>query len=270
TPLHVAVRCDQRRLLELLLRANGVQFTVRNKRGDTPLIAAIRQGHRRFAQQIYTASAEPASEVAATEIAVNREAVLGRGGFGIVYEGRFNNQQVAVKTVFDPSAADALIHEMEAMQLCKSPYLMQLVALTDFGVSRTATTETMTMGVGTYRWMAPEILQDCHYSTAADVYSFGVILTELATHRIPYYDLCNDKGVPLADTAIISRVVRGEVQPSIPPASCPPWVRELALDCLAREPKARPTAMRISYLIFSQLHMPCARTSSHSAPGCFV
>ncbi|OQR89365.1 protein kinase [Achlya hypogyna] len=136
--------------------------------------------------------------------------------------------------------------------------------LTDFGVSRIATTETMTMSVGTYCWMAPEILQDCHYSTAADVYSFGVILTELATHHTPYHDLCNDKGIPLSDTAIISRVVRGEVQPSIPPASCPPWVRELALECLALTPEARPNAMRIAYTIATQLHMPRARASSHS------
>ncbi|EQC26650.1 TKL protein kinase [Saprolegnia diclina VS20] len=46
--------------------------------------------------------------------------------------------------------------------------------LTDFGASREVTTETMTIGVGTYRWMAPEILQDNHYTTAADIYSFGM------------------------------------------------------------------------------------------------
>ncbi|RHY33766.1 hypothetical protein DYB32_001432 [Aphanomyces invadans] len=45
--------------------------------------------------------------------------------------------------------------------------------LTDFGIAREDTQDTMTMGVGTYRWMAPELLQDSHYTVAADMYSFG-------------------------------------------------------------------------------------------------
>ena len=38
-------------------------------------------------------------------------------------------------------------------------YVDLKLKLTDFGVSREDTQETMTVGVGTYRWMAPEILQ---------------------------------------------------------------------------------------------------------------
>ncbi|RHY30302.1 hypothetical protein DYB32_004426 [Aphanomyces invadans] len=47
--------------------------------------------------------------------------------------------------------------------------------LTDFGGSREETTSTMTAGVGTYRWMAPEVLLSHRYTTAADVYSFGML-----------------------------------------------------------------------------------------------
>ena len=39
------------------------------------------------------------------------------------------------------------------------------------------------------RWMAPEVLAGKSYTRAADVYSFGVILWELATWRIPWEDL---------------------------------------------------------------------------------
>jgi serine/threonine protein kinase len=39
------------------------------------------------------------------------------------------------------------------------------------------------------RWMAPEVLAGKSYNRAADVYSFGVILWELATWRIPWEDL---------------------------------------------------------------------------------
>ncbi|OQR89882.1 protein kinase [Achlya hypogyna] len=124
--------------------------------------------------------------------------------------------------------------------------------LTDFGASREATTETMTIGVGTYRWMAPEILQDNHYSTAADIYSFGMILSELNTHHIPYYDMRNKKGNPLVDTAIMSRVIQGTIRPTFTP-SCPTWVRELAESCMARNPENRPKAIQIVHTIHQVL-----------------
>jgi serine/threonine protein kinase len=39
------------------------------------------------------------------------------------------------------------------------------------------------------RWMAPEVVAGKSYDRAADVYSFGIILWELATWRIPWDDL---------------------------------------------------------------------------------
>ena len=40
-----------------------------------------------------------------------------------------------------------------------------------------------------YRWLAPEVVTDQAYSTAADVYSFGLILWELLTWQLPWADL---------------------------------------------------------------------------------
>nr|AIG55889.1 secreted protein [Achlya hypogyna] len=124
--------------------------------------------------------------------------------------------------------------------------------LTDFGASREATTETMTIGVGTYRWMAPEILQDNHYSTAADIYSFGMVLSELDTHHIPYSDMRNSKGNALVDTAIMSRVIQGTITPTFS-AICPTWVLELAKTCLEPVPEERPSASKVAYTIRQQL-----------------
>ncbi|OQR88498.1 kinase, partial [Thraustotheca clavata] len=56
----------------------------------------------------------------------------------------------------------------------------QQTKITDFGVSRENDDATMTAGIGTYRWMAPEVLQDGHYTESADIFSFGVILAELS------------------------------------------------------------------------------------------
>ncbi|KAF0692165.1 hypothetical protein As57867_016672, partial [Aphanomyces stellatus] len=60
--------------------------------------------------------------------------------------------------------------------------------LADFGTSKQHVYEgdSMTAGVGTFRWMAPEMLLFQPYSNAVDVYSFGVLLSELATHTLPY------------------------------------------------------------------------------------
>ncbi|EQC38357.1 TKL protein kinase [Saprolegnia diclina VS20] len=120
--------------------------------------------------------------------------------------------------------------------------------LTDFGTSREMSTETMTIGVGTFRWMAPEVLHDCYYSTAADVYSFGVVLSELSTHEIPYYDLCNEKGQRLGDTAIMSRVMSGSTAPTFG-TSTPSWVLDLGKACIATSPESRPTAIQIAHVI---------------------
>ncbi|KAH9186324.1 hypothetical protein AeNC1_011697, partial [Aphanomyces euteiches] len=89
--------------------------------------------------------------------------------------------------------------------------------VTDFGIAREMDDTTMTSGIGTYRWMAPEVLQDGHYTQAADIFSFGVILAELETEMLPYSDLRNGRGNQLTDTAIMAKVMAGELTPRSPP-----------------------------------------------------
>ncbi|KDO22006.1 hypothetical protein SPRG_12215 [Saprolegnia parasitica CBS 223.65] len=92
--------------------------------------------------------------------------------------------------------------------------------------------------------MAPEVLrvpgcegQGRAYTTAADIYSFGVVLTELDTLSEPYSDLTDRSGV--------EELVRtGRLRPKMS-ANCPAWLQDLADKCLAFNPKARPTAAAI-------------------------
>ncbi|OQS03378.1 kinase, partial [Thraustotheca clavata] len=87
------------------------------------------------------------------------------------------------------------------------------VKLVDFGIAKEDIQGTMTMGVGTYRWMAPEVLQDSSYTLAADIYSLGMIMTEMDTHHIPYQDVINPKTkLPLSDAAIIVGVIDGSIK----------------------------------------------------------
>ncbi|EQC30157.1 TKL protein kinase [Saprolegnia diclina VS20] len=116
------------------------------------------------------------------------------------------------------------------------------LATMTIGVSRVDTLATMTIGVGTYRWMAPEVLQDNRYSVAADVYSFGILLSEVDTHAIPYMDMIQpETGNPLMDTAILAQVVQGRLRPTLSP-TCPTDIAALAYRCLAFDPMERPTA----------------------------
>eukprot|EP00644_Phytophthora_capsici_P008255 jgi/Phyca11/114321/e_gw1.26.48.1 len=56
--------------------------------------------------------------------------------------------------------------------------------LADFGISKQnpSVSDELTSFAGTWRWNAPEILQDphnCRYSRATDMYSFGMVLWEI-------------------------------------------------------------------------------------------
>ncbi|KAG9401410.1 hypothetical protein AC1031_009271 [Aphanomyces cochlioides] len=115
--------------------------------------------------------------------------------------------------------------------------------LTDFGLSRKIENdnESMSCGVGTYRWMAPEVFLGTHYTTAVDVYSFGMILSELDSHQVPFFDLRNEDGQVINEVGIQDKVRRGLLQPKFS-SSCPVGIETLALKCVAFDPTDRPTA----------------------------
>eukprot|EP00039_Didymoeca_costata_P029800 m.26453 g.26453 ORF g.26453 m.26453 type:complete len:646 (+) comp7799_c0_seq1:131-2068(+) len=52
---------------------------------------------------------------------------------------------------------------------------------------------SLTQGVGTPMYMAPEVMRTVEYGPSADVWSFGIILWEIATQEIPSLELLNEK-----------------------------------------------------------------------------
>ncbi|GKV53651.1 hypothetical protein SLEP1_g60168 [Rubroshorea leprosula] len=42
----------------------------------------------------------------------------------------------------------------------------------------------MTAETGTYRWMAPEVINHQQYDQKADVFSFAIVLWELVTAKV--------------------------------------------------------------------------------------
>ncbi|OQR99568.1 protein kinase [Achlya hypogyna] len=121
--------------------------------------------------------------------------------------------------------------------------------LTDFGVSR-AVSDTLTNGIGTFQWMAPEVIVGTAYSVAADIYSFGIVLSEFSTHRLPYADLVHPKhGRPLTQQYIMTQVAQGLLQPTFQAVGVPAWVHELALQCLHVNPAERPSAPQLTAML---------------------
>jgi len=60
----------------------------------------------------------------------------------------------------------------------------------DFDQSRVHSRQNlkMTMNVGSTPWRAPEIWRDKPYSLPADCYSFGMMMSELLTLKIPFHE----------------------------------------------------------------------------------
>ncbi|KAH9079720.1 hypothetical protein Ae201684P_020644 [Aphanomyces euteiches] len=110
--------------------------------------------------------------------------------------------------------------------------------LSGFGYARVWTPqETMTAAVGTMEWAAPELLRNEDYSTPADVYSFGVLLTELDTRLIPYTDVRQQSTVN--DDTLMMQIVTGALRPTVLP-TCPRPIQKLIQSCLAVNPAQRP------------------------------
>ena len=129
------------------------------------------------------------------------------------------------------------------------------VAATPEGFAR-----SMTHGVGTTCWLAPELIKDNTGTETIDVYAFGIVLWELATREEVYHNL--------SAAQIISRVANEGLRPPLP-AECP-W-RDVMAACWAEDPLSAVSAVsppRDAPTIAGR-RPSVATTASISAAKCF-
>ncbi|OQR94009.1 protein kinase [Achlya hypogyna] len=129
--------------------------------------------------------------------------------------------------------------------------------ITDFASAKAMldNVATMTQGIGTFRWLAPEVLLESRCSAAADIYSLGVIMTEMSAYRRPYSELVDEKGKPLSEVKIMQQISKGSLRPTCS-ATAPTWWKDWSAQCMAADAKDRPTATLLVNVIESFTSAP--------------
>ncbi|KAG9349500.1 hypothetical protein JZ751_027945 [Albula glossodonta] len=139
----------------------------------------------------------------------------GGGSFGSVYRAKWISQdkEVAVKKLL----------KIEN-EIC------------DFGASRFHSHTTHMSLVGTFPWMAPEVIQSLPVSETCDTYSYGVVLWEMLTREIPFKGL---EGLQVA-WLVVEKNERLTI-----PSCCPVSFAELMRKCWVTDPRERPLFKQI-------------------------
>uniref|UniRef100_A0AAQ4S0M3 Ephrin type-A receptor 10 n=1 Tax=Gasterosteus aculeatus aculeatus TaxID=481459 RepID=A0AAQ4S0M3_GASAC len=92
-------------------------------------------------------------------------------------------------------------------------------------------------------WTAPEAIQYHRFSSASDVWSFGIVMWEVMSYgERPYWDMGNQD--------VIKAIEDGFRLPA--PVNCPPHLHQLMLDCWQKERTERPS--------FSQIHSALSKS----------
>eukprot|EP00742_Colponemidia_sp_Colp-10_P006762 GILJ01007247.1.p1 GENE.GILJ01007247.1~~GILJ01007247.1.p1 ORF type:complete len:881 (-),score=84.03 GILJ01007247.1:123-2765(-) len=104
------------------------------------------------------------------------------------------------------------------------------VKVCDFGWAKLKSSTT-SGNVDTFQWMAPEVITSKSYTVKADVYSFGIILWEIATRQPPYHGKLH--------LQVIRDVVQRQKRLAIP-GNCPKPFADLIRSCWDQDPDRRP------------------------------
>jgi hypothetical protein len=185
---------------------------------------------------------------------------------GSLYDLLQNKQEISwglrAQIAVDIASGLAYLHDqqivhrdLKSMNVLLSDNLR--AKINDFGLSKIktesqATTANTKKGIGTTRWMAPELFDDEPSNTAAsDVYSFAMVLWELTSRSIPYAKLTTD-------IQVARQIERGNKEKISD--DCPSELSQIITACWETKPKHRLTSSQAA----EQLNAWCCLFKSES------
>lgn len=126
--------------------------------------------------------------------------------------------------------------------------------LSDFGQAKLKTyTQSSTTGVGNkekdmLRWQAPETFnRKYRYESSADVYSYGMVLWELASRALPY-------AKESSDTVVMGYIRYGNTEDI--PGDCPPAYAAAIRSTWQMAANARPSASQVTEALTAAMPSP--------------
>ena len=137
----------------------------------------------------------------------------------------------------DMKAANVLLTDKLSVRIC------------DFGMAQ-AKNRSKTMSASTSKekgataltiaWSAPELFKARPKSFATDIYALGMTLWEIFERRVPFVDI--------PEAALVNRILSG-LRPELSSAEAPGEVKKLIQLCWSQEPKERPAADKVAFIL---------------------
>ncbi|CAI5741132.1 unnamed protein product [Hyaloperonospora brassicae] len=177
---------------------------------------------------------------------------LERGDLFVVLRNAENKMTWAkpiLRMTIDTSRGMAYLHSMKPPIIHRDLKSMNILVsstwgakVSDFGLSREKSVDETMSVTGTPLWLPPEMIRGERYTEKADVYSFGIVLAELDTRKIPYHDI-KAKGArnkKVSGSTLMHMVAYDNLRPSLS-KNCMNSVRDLYERCTSDDQSMRPT-----------------------------
>src|SRR6266540_869679 len=126
-------------------------------------------------------------------------------------------------------------HDLHSGNILHFYMLPQRVMIADLGLSVPADQEPSSV-IGVLPYIAPEVLNGKPYTQKSDIYSFGILMSEISTGQRPFNDKAHGHGLML-------KICEG-LRPAFS-NNTPKFYIKLAYKCMDADPDNRPTAEEI-------------------------
>jgi len=160
----------------------------------------------------------------------------------------YSNQTMAYELVYGITKGTALgMHHLHKSRIIHRDLATRNILLSktldpkigDFGLSRflqTSDVQQTQNNAIPIRWMAPESLTQQTYSVASDVWSWGILISEVLNREQPLNELdLFTAGLQIAQSGRTPKLPKG----------CPPWLADLLAWCWKFKPDERPNFAQV-------------------------